>query len=148
MKNCTATPARQSGISYIEVLIAVLLIVMTLVPMMDAMLGATGSVVAHEDAAVRHAHLAAKMEDVLGEPYSSLEAAAIAATQGNGSSTNPSSYTDQAGAINRRLVFLSFYDGDNADADDDPFSDMEMDLMWVRVEIEGTQIAVETLVYR
>jgi len=148
MKYFTPIPARQSGISYIEVLIAVLLILMTLVPMMDAMQGAMSSAGAHEEAAVRHAHLVAKMEDVLGEPYSSLEAAAIAATQGNGSSTNPSSYSDQSGAINRRLVFLSFYDGDNADADDDPFSDMEPDLMWVRVEIEGTQIAVETLVYQ
>ena len=70
MKIFTAVSARQSGISYIEVLIAVLLIVMTLVPMMDAMHGATTSASAHEDAAVRHAHLVAKMEDVLGEPYS------------------------------------------------------------------------------
>jgi hypothetical protein len=139
---------RQSGISYIEVLIAALLIVISLIPMMDAMRGAAASSGFHEDAAVRHAHLLAKMEIVLAEPYSSLENAAIAAGQGGDSWSSPSSYSDPPGADSRRLVFLSLYDGDNADSDNNPFTGVDGDLMWVRTEIAGTPVVVETLVYR
>ena len=138
--------ARQSGVSYVEVLIAALLISISLLPMMDAMSGATASGGAHELAAIRHTHLLGKMEDVLAEPYSALEAAVIAPL-----AVAPvilSSYSDLPGTTNRRLVYLSFYDGDNADSDDNPFTGMEPDLIWVRTQIEGTQVAVETLVYR
>lgn len=146
MRISACGPGRQSGISYVEVLIAALLIVITLGPMMDAMRGATTSVGAHEDAAIRHAHLISKMEEVLAEPYSSLDAAVIAAMPN--AWTAPSVYSDVAGTTNRRLVYLSYYDGDNADADDDPFTGMEVDLIWVRTEIAGTPIEAETLVYR
>ena len=137
-------PGRQSGVSYIEVLIAALLILISLAPMMDALRSATPSVGAHEDAAVKNLHLTAMLEDVLAEPFSSLEAAAIAA----GNETVASSYSDLAGATNRRLVYLSLYDGDNADADNDPFTGVDAGLMWVRTEIEGTLMTIETLVYR
>jgi hypothetical protein len=144
MSLATTSRHHQSGISYIESLIAVLLVAITLVPMMDAMRGATTSAGAHEDAAVRHAHVQAKMEAVLAEPYSFLE---IAATDA-GDLATPSSYSDQVGATNRRLVFLSFYDGDDVDNDNDGFTGMDPDLMWVRTEIEGTSVAVETLLYQ
>ena len=88
------------------------------------------------------------MEIVLAEPYSSLENAAIAAGMGGDSWSAPSTYSDPFGADSRRLVFLSLYDGDNADSDANPFTGVDGDLMWVRTEIEGTLIAVETLVYR
>ena len=146
MKIAGFAPARQSGVSYVEVLIATLLIAISLVPMMDAMSGATASGGAHELSAVRHAHLLGKMEVVLAEPYSALEATIIATMPH--ASDIPSSYSDLPGTTNRRLVYLSFYDGDNADSDDDPFTGMEPDLIWVRTLIEDTQIAVETLVYR
>jgi hypothetical protein len=148
MKKPLSNFARQTGISYIEVLIAVLLIAVSLIPMMDAMRGAAESSGSHEDAAVRHAHLLAKMEIVLAEPYSSLENAAIAAGMGGDSWYAPSTYSDPSGAGSRRLVFLSLYDGDNADSDANPFTGVDGDLMWVRTEIEGTPVAVETLVYR
>ena len=137
-------PGRQSGISYIEVLIAVALIAISLTPMMDAIRTATISASVHEDAAVQHLHLIAMLEDVLAEPFASLNVAATAA----GSESASSSYSDLSGSTNRRLVFLSLYDSDNADTDNNPFTGTDQDLMWVRVEIEGTVQAIETLVSR
>ena len=132
----------QSGITYVEVLIAAALISVSLVPMMDAVRTASISAGVHEDAAVQNLHLVATMEDVLAEPFASLEAAATAA----GSESTLTSYSDLAGSNNRRLVFLSLYDGDNADTDNDPFTGTDQGLMWVRVEVEGTAQAIETLI--
>ncbi len=142
MKGSRRWPGRQSGFSYIEVLIAALLILISLGPMMDALRNATRG--AQEDASSQNLHLTAMLEDLLNEPFSSLEAAAIAA----GNETVASSYSDLGGATNRRLVYLSLYDGDNADTDNDPFTGVDPDLMWVRTEIEGTLTSIETLVYR
>lgn len=135
-------PGRQSGISLIEVLIAVALIAISLVPMMDAVRTATISGSVHEDAAVQHLHLIAMLEDVLAEPFASLDAAATAA----GNESSLTSYSDLPGSTNRRLVFMSLYDGDNADTDNDPFTGTDPGLMWVRVEVEGTTQAIETLI--
>ena len=137
-------PGRQAGVSYIEVLVATLLILISLGPMMDALRGAAPGAAAQEDAATQILHLTAMLEEVLAEPFTFLEAAAIAA----GSETAASSYSDQAGAVNRRLVYLSLYDGDNADSDDDPFTGVDPGLMWVRTEIEGTLMSVETLLHQ
>ena len=134
-------PGRQAGVSYIEVLVATLLILISLGPMMDALRTAAPGAGGYEDAAIQNLHLTAMLEDVLAEPFSLLEAAAAAA----GSETVATSYSDLAGATNRRLVYLSLYDGDNADSDNDPFSGVDPGLMWVRTEIEGTLMSVETL---
>ena len=87
--------------------------------MSDAVRSAITSAGSHQDAAIQHFHMIAMLEDVLAEPFSSLETAATAA----GSETVASSYSDLPGSNYRRLVFLSLYDGDNADADDDPFTE-------------------------
>ena len=142
MKISRSGPGRQAGVTYIEVLIASLLIVISLVPMIDAVRGAISSSGVHDETAIQHLHLIAILEDVLAEPFSSLEAAAIAA----GSETVVTSYSDLAGSNNRRLVYLSLYDGDNADSDDDPFTGVDPGLMWVRTEIEGTLMAIDSLV--
>jgi len=135
-------PRRQAGISYIEVLIATALIAISLVPMTNAMRDAIDGSAAHEDTAIQQLHMVAKLEDVLAQAVSSLEAAAIEA----GSASVPTSYSDLDGSQNRRLVYLSLYDGDNADSDDDPFTGADAGLMWIRTEIEGTLMSVESLV--
>jgi Tfp pilus assembly protein PilV len=135
-------PGRQAGASYTEVLIAAILIVISLLPMSNAIRGAIDSSDSHEEASIRQMHMIAKLEDVLAEPFSSLEVAAIAAA----SASVPTSYSDSGGSVNRRLVYLSLYDGDNADADDDPFTGSDPGLMWIRTEIEGTLMSVESLV--
>jgi len=140
--NIPAFARRQTGASYIEVLIASVLIVISLVPMTNAVRGAIDSSAMHEDTAIQHLHMIARLEDVLAEPFSSLEAAATEA----GSTSVPTSYSDSEGSDNRRLVYLSLYDGDNADSDGDPFTGVDPGLMWIRTEIEGTLISVESLV--
>jgi len=141
MSQLRLTFARQIGATYVEVLIATVLVAVSLIPMMNAVSGATKSSDVHQETAVRHLHLVAKLEDVLAEPFSVLEDAAIAA----GGRTIVSSYSDAGGSTNRRLVFLSLYDGDNADADDDPFTGVDPGLMWIRTEIENSPLAVESL---
>jgi len=118
------------------------LIVISLVPMTNAVRGAIDSSATHEDTAIQHLHMIARLEDILAEPFSSLEAAAIEA----GSTSVPTSYSDSTGSVNRRLVYLSLYDGNNADSDGDPFTGTDPGLMWIRTEIEGTLISVESLV--
>ena len=54
--------------------------------------------------------------------------------------------SDPGGTENRRKVFIGRYDGDNADADDDPFTGVDDGLLWVRVRIDGTHYDVETLI--
>jgi hypothetical protein len=135
-------PGRQAGVSYIEVLIATALIAISLVPMTNAVRDAIGASAAHEDTAIQQLHMLAKMEDVLAQAFSSLETAATEA----GSASVPTRYSDLDGSENRRLVYLSLYDGDNADSDDDPFTGVDAGLLWIRTEIEGTLMSVESLV--
>lgn len=142
MSICVFVPGRQAGTTYIEVLIASVLIVISLLPMSNAIRSALDSSASQEDTSIRQLHMIAKLEDVLAEPFSSLETAATAAA----SASVPTSYSDSGGSVNRRVVYLSLYDGDNADADDDPFTGGDPGLMWIRTEIEGTPMSVESLV--
>jgi len=135
---------RNSGFSYIEVLIATVLISVSLAPAMEALrTGLLGSGI-HVDTVESHYHLQARLEEMLAEPAAVLDAAALDA----GSETTPSSYSEPPATYRRRLVYLSRYDGDNADADGNPFTGTDPGLLWVRVEIENTPLSVESLVSR
>lgn len=141
MKARHAVRRRERGASYMEVLIAAVLLTASLLPMMDVLQTASSATGIHEELAVQRFHMAARMEEVLAEPFAALDAAAIAA----GDKNTPTSYSDAPGVSNRRLVFLSLYDVDDADSNGDPFTGGEPDLMWVRIEIEGTVHALESL---
>lgn len=148
---------RQAGLTYVEVLIAVALITIALVPAVDALYtGMLGSNVLGSRANEHYAALA-KMEEVLAEPFSSLLSAAAAA----GNESTSSSYSDAAGESARRLVYVALYDADNDDGDDNVFTvtDANLDgdndpysgyagLLWLRTEIEGSATALESLVAR
>ena len=144
---CTA-PTRTAGFSYVEVLIAVVLIVIALVPALDALIpGVAGSGI-HETIAEDHYLLTGRLEQLLVEPFGQLNSAAVAA----GSPTIPTTtysdvFTYANGRQITRNVFLSRYDADNADTDNDPFTGTDDGLLWVRVAIAGTGIAIESLVY-
>jgi len=45
-----------------------------------------------------------------------------------------------------RNVFLSRYDGDNADTNNNPFDGVDAGLIWVRVEIAGSSLSIESLI--
>ena len=138
---------KMTGFSYVEVLIAVVLIVVALVPALDALIpGVAGSGI-HETLAEDHYQLVGRLERIMVEPYGQLNSAAVAA----GSPTTPTTtysdlFTYPNGRQITRNVFLSRYDADNADADDDPFTGTDDGLLWVRIAIAGTGLSIESLV--
>ncbi len=152
--NRPSSNKRQSGLTYIEVMIATVLIALALVPAMNALYtGMHGSDV-YTSTSAEHYTALAKMEEVLAEPQSSLITAAAAA----GNKNMPSSYSDAPGSPNRCLVYLALYDADNEDSDGNLFTiqDKNLDgdnnpftgytgLLWVRVDVEGSVTSLESL---
>ena len=140
------TPDHMAGFSYVEVLIAVVIIVIALVPALDALIpGVAGSGI-HESIAEDHYQLNGKLEQVLLEPFGQLRKAANAA----GGPTTPTTYSDTVTYANGRQitrnVFVARYDADNADADDDPFTGTDDGLLWISVAIAGTGMSIESLI--
>jgi hypothetical protein len=135
-----------AGIAYVEILVAIVLIVIALVPAMDALRPGVAGAAIHEDRLADHYRMTGLLETVLAEPHADLDAAAAAA----GDRFTPSAYSDVVvqpdGRQLVRNVFLSRYDSDNADADNDPFTGVDAGLLWVRVEIAGTADGLETLI--
>ena len=132
---------RHRGLSHVEALVALALLAVALVPAMQALTGGVGA--ASGGAAIADPWLSAqsKMEEVLARPFAELDAAATAA----GGPGNPSSYSEASGTPGRRIVYLSRYDGDNADGDNNPFTGTDAGLLWVKVAVEATPVAIETL---
>lgn len=131
----------ESGFSYWEVLAATVVLTVALLPALESLqLGVVGAAV-HETRVTRNYALFAKMEDILAQPFSALETEALAV----GNPAVPTSFSDAGGTPDRRMVYLSQYDADNADGDDNPFTDTDPGLVWVRVEIEDTDHALESL---
>lgn len=134
---------REPGFSYVEVLVATLLITVALVPMMEALgPGLQGSQLHRERAEVNFA-LSGKLETVLVEPFDDLDAAATAA----GDYQIATSYSDLGASVPHE-VFVSRYDVDNADNDDDEFTGGEDDILWLRVATADGLIDLQTLVSR
>ena len=135
---------RQAGFSYMELLVATLLIAIMLVPALEAMQsGIQGSAI-HTQLAQNQYRMISKMEQTLALPFAELLAQAdlVAAP----TVLIPAPYSDSAGTEFRRLVYLARYDGDNTDADDDPFTGTDAGLLWVRVTIENGPRALETVI--
>jgi len=133
---------RQTGLSYAEALLAVIVLAIALVPAIEALQTAFTGAAVTETVVQWQQLLSTRAEEVLAEPYASLNAAALAA----GSETTPSSYSDPVGGPDRVLTFLSGYDGDDADADSNPFTGPDDGLLWVRVAVENTPYDLVTLV--
>jgi type II secretory pathway pseudopilin PulG len=135
-----------AGIAYIEILLAILLITITLVPALEALQPGVDGAGIHEDRLADHYQLTGRLEELLAESYGDLDEAATAA----GDRFTPTTYSDIVtqpdGRQLTRNVFLSRYDIDNADADNDPFTGIDEGLLWVRVEFAGTADGMETLV--
>ncbi len=132
---------RQVGLSYAEALLAVAVMAAALVPALDSLQTVFAGVAVHEQLRGQQQQIANRMEMLVAEPFSSLDQAAQAA----GSETVASSYSDPVGP-DRVLVYLSRYDGDDADGDDDPFSGTDEGLIWLRVAVEDTPHELMTLV--
>jgi prepilin-type N-terminal cleavage/methylation domain-containing protein len=131
----------ETGLTLIEVLVTIVLLSVVLVPAIRALQTSVVGANVHNDLATEHFRLTSRMEELLAEPFTNLAAAAIA----SGGPTAASSYSDAAGPPGRLLVYLGFYDGDNADTDDNPFTGIDPGLLWVKVEAEGTIHALQTI---
>lgn len=136
---------RQTGLSYTEVLVATALIALLLTPALEALDTGLNGGRTQQGLGEERQLLQAKLDDVLALPFATLDAAAQAA----GGTTTATSLSDTVslsdGGSLTRQVYLSRYDGDNADADGDPFTGTDTGLIWVRVTLDGTSLAAETL---
>ena len=130
--------SKQSGVSLTEALIVVVMIAAAMVPVSNALRGSLDAVEADTAVTVNHYRLLGKLEEVLAQPLSNLSGQALGPSVAT-------SFSDAPATTDRRLVFVSAYDGDDADADNDPFTGTDSGLLWVRVEIEGTVMALEAL---
>ena len=142
MNQRSAKPQR--GVSYVEVLVATSLIAISIVPLMNALNASLQTSDTSASSTPLTYYLTAKLDEVLADPYGLLDAAATVA----GNESTPSEYSDLAGSTNRRLVFLSRYDADDGDGDGDGFTGTDPDLLWIRVELENSTLAIETMVCR
>ena len=131
----------QRGLTLAEVLVAMVLLALVLLPAMQALRTSVTGADVHNDLANNHFRLTSRMEELLAESFTDLEAAAVAA----GTPSAVTSYSEPAGPPGRLLVYLAAYDGDNADADDDPFTGTDPGILWLRVEAEGTAHSLETV---
>lgn len=150
--------ATQLGLAHIEVLLAALLVALSLVPALDALQAALRSTEGQEQWLMSEARARAAMETLLAEPYPALFAAAADVNDPNAATA----YSEPAATPERRRVQLALYDPADADGDGDPFtiddpnldgdanpytgSGIATDLLWARVELEGTVHSFETLV--
>lgn len=130
----------QTGFSYVEALIAVALVAVCLAPAVQALQSGVVTASTTHSIADDAAHLKSKMEQVLAQPFADLDAAAQIA----GSASVATSYSDPAGA-RRRIVYLSRYDADNADADSNRFTGTDAGLLWVKVVLDGSAASLTTL---
>ena len=132
---------REQGFTYVEVIVAVILMSLALIPALNAIRQSTAVSKGQQSLIANTYSVFSIMEYILAQPYESLYQAAIAA----GGATNPSSYSDPVATPGRRLVFLALYDGDNADSDNQPLTGGDPGLLWVKVELEGEDMAMESL---
>ena len=135
---------RQRGFGYIEALVAVALLAVALIPALEALTNVTRNApVADHDDALWMA-VSSKLNEISGTRFDSLDYYANAA----GSPTTASSLSDAWGTSPRVLVYLSRYDGDNADGDNNAFTGTDADLIWIRAAIADTPVELVTLVTR
>jgi type II secretory pathway pseudopilin PulG len=133
------------GFTYIEILVATTLLVVSLVPALDALsVGVRGATVHRTDTVDRY-YLSARLEALLAEAYSALDAEALRVNN----PATPTAYSDTVttadGRTLVRQVFLSRYDADNADNDNNFFTGTDAGLLWIRVELQGTGMRLESL---
>ena len=126
--------------SYVEILVATLLITIALVPMMEALQPGLQGTQLNRQQSEQHFALKGKLESVLAEPFTDLDAAASAA----GAATIATSYSDLGATIPHQL-FIWRYDIDDADNDGDVFTGGESDILWLRIASVDGSYSIQTL---
>jgi prepilin-type N-terminal cleavage/methylation domain-containing protein len=132
---------RQSGLTLVEVLVSMVLLSILLVPAIQALqTGVAGSNV-HAEITDDQFRVVSRLEELIAEPFADLSLAAT----GAGGAASETTYSELPGVPGRLLVYLAFYDGDNADTDNNPFTGGEADLIWIRIAAEGTVFELQTV---
>ena len=141
-KTLTFNPSVQSGFSYAEVLLSVVLLGILLVPAMQALStaisGSTGNL------AARQLTLRSQMEEVLSRPFSALNAETYLPGGNTAASVSPN-FSDALGATDRRIVVLYRFD-----AATNALSSNDTGLLYVSVyyAADGSANALNTLAGR
>jgi len=129
---------KQLGFFYAEVLLSVILLAVLLVPAMQSL----NSAIAGNSSglAANQLNLRSKMEETLSNPFNELYSKASTSD-----TTTASSFSDTAGATNRRIVVLYRYDVATS-----ALSSNDTGLIYVSVyyETKGSEGALNTLVGR
>lgn len=134
----------QRGFGYVEALIAVVLLAVLLMPALEALSNAARSAPMAAQDDILWMSVANKLSEVTGSRFDDLDIATTLA----GGPTNASSLSDPVDSSPRVLIYLSRYDGDNADGDGDGFTGTDPDLIWVRATVADTPVSLHTLVAR
>lgn len=129
---------RQAGLTLVEVLVAMTLLTLLVVPALQALHSAFLGSEVHVSQSTLHYRLMARLEETLAEPFGALQSA-------SGDPLTASSYSDPVATPERLLVFIAEYDLDNADKDGDPFTGVDDGVLWLRVAIEGGAQSLATL---
>lgn len=138
--------ARTKGYTYLEVLVALLVFAIALVPAMEAMQSSLGGIrqsgaatttrdVSDEQAAIN------KMERLLA-----LDTATLSASP-SGVSTAHGTLSDASTTVPRCLVYTSWYKPEEALEADRFVSVSTSKLLWVKVAVEGGGASAVTLVF-
>ena len=134
---------RQRGFSYVEVLLSMVLLVVLLVPAMEAL---QAGVANNQGGAVlaRELKLREKMETVLAKPFATLYAETYA-PGGNTTTSVSASLSDAVGAADRRNVVLYRYDAASA-----ALSGADTGVVYIKVyyESDGSANPLSTLLGR
>jgi hypothetical protein len=124
------------GVAYVEVIVALALVVTALVPALEALQSGVRGNTMLAGIAARDALLRTKMEEVLARPFDALNAETYL-SGGNTTSSVSAALSDAAGA-ERRIVILYRTDGSAV-------SSADTGLLRIRVAYEAGGIALETL---
>lgn len=121
----------QRGLSYLEVLIAISIIAVSVIPVGTALKHSLDVDAHSRDVTERHFLMLKKMEEVLSYSYLELSQDASASLS--------TRFSDDASADPRRLVYVMEADGDNADADNRLDTGADTELLLIRTEYaDGT----------
>jgi len=131
-----------TGFGYIEILVATALLVISLMPAINAIYASSQLSQQNKRLAAGHFKLRSKMDTVLAENYSVLESEALSL---NSHTAISAVFSDPVGTPERRTVRLSRYDVDDIDNDGDPFTGKDDSMLWISVEVEDIG-GVEALV--
>ena len=138
------------GFSYVEVLVALFILSIAIVPAMEALQSGIQGTSIHQQTTIQHYALVARMESVMAESYSTL----LTSAETSSNASTPSNLSDPAGQVNRVIVYLSLYDADtdpfivtdaNTDGDNNSYTGDSSNLLWLKVELENSAYAFESL---